>query len=88
MVPNILHSILNTPAISRESIKSKVSIVLPEVPLTTLAILPNITPTVLSTVPILISNYRPAYINIKDAIIFALLRIKKYYNSRYKPKFF
>ena len=30
-----------------------------------------------------INKYRPAYINVKDIIAFALLKIKKIYNSRY-----
>ena len=30
-----------------------------------------------------ISEYRSSYINVKNIIIFASIRIKKYYNSRY-----
>ncbi len=38
--------------------------------------------------PISIIEYKPSYINIKDAITFTLLRIKDYYNSKYIVKFF
>lgn len=38
--------------------------------------------------PALISEYRPAHINAKDAITFTALRIKEYYNTRHKRKFF
>ena len=35
-----------------------------------------------------VSAYRLAYINIKDAIIFVAMRIKKLYNRHYRSKFF
>ena len=35
-----------------------------------------------------ISAYRPAYINVKDIIAFATLKIKDIYNFHYKPIFF
>ena len=31
----------------------------------------------------IINEYRPSHINIKDVIVFAFLKIKKYYNLRY-----
>lgn len=34
------------------------------------------------------SEYRPAYIDAKDAIAFASLRIKEYYDARHQRKFF
>ena len=39
-------------------------------------------------VPVIIIEYRPAYINIKDAITFTSLSIKDYYDSKYIAKFF
>ena len=33
-------------------------------------------------------KYRPTYINIKNAIAFALIKIKDYYNNNYTSKYF
>ena len=35
-----------------------------------------------------INIYRPYHIDTKNAIAFAAIKIKKYYNSKHKPKFF
>ena len=40
------------------------------------------------TKPAIMDKYRPSHINAKDAIAFAAIRMKKIYDSHYKPIFF
>ena len=43
---------------------------------------------VFPNLPIFMDNYRPCQIDAKNAIAFAAVKIKKYYDSKYQAKFF
>ena len=57
-------------------------------PATPPAEVPVVPPDAPPAVPASINDYRPAHIDAKDVIAFASLRIKEYYDSRHKTKFF
>ena len=41
-----------------------------------------------ANVPADIDEYRPSHINAKDAIAFAAMKMKQYYDTNHQPKFF